>query len=295
MQTQFLYEYDFAVLFHSLIRQIPVWIRQETQDQALRRTRIKSLLRSVVYRALYLFVNKGFYIGELNRQHFLRHGIAASRLIRAPYCTTDRFKNVTDAQFARIRDACRAKLEVREDRIVIGFFGKLIPKKNPDLLLQAIPFLPEDLKRKGVALFVGSGVLEPEIKAHARRLEQFGIQCVFTGFINQSAIRDYYAATDILVLPSNREGETWGLVVNEGLHAGCSIIMSNAVGCHREFGDWERVRVIAEGDAQGLAAAIADLHRFSPQRRWATDLIAAYSVEAAAQAIAQAITEISPS
>ena len=52
----------------------------------------------------------------------------------------------------------------------------------------------------------------------------------FIGFKNQHELSRYYHASDALVLPS-RSGETWGLVVNEGLLHGLPCIVSEAVGC----------------------------------------------------------------
>jgi glycosyltransferase involved in cell wall biosynthesis len=291
--TQFLYEYDFAILFQARIRYIPVWIRQETNDEARCRSSIKKLLRSIAYRSLYYFVNKAFFIGDLNRQHFLRHGISESNLIRAPYCTPDRFQNVSEKEFLEIRNSCRSKLAIDKKNLVVGFFGKLIPKKNPDLLLQAISFLKEDLRNKITLLFVGSGSLEMNLKEQALQLEQYGVKSVFAGFVNQSAIRKYYAATDIVVLPSRREGETWGLVVNEGLQAGCSIVITDAVGCAPEFKDWERVRVIPVEAAALLARAIEDLAMFPREFNWARDRMKSYSVKTAAEAIANEIKLLS--
>lgn len=289
LQTQFLYEYDFAVLLQAWLRSIPVWIRQETQDEAVQRSSRKSFFRSAAYRLLYSFVDTGFYIGKLNRQHLLRHGIDESRLVCAHYCTPDRFRNLTVEGRLKLREECRTRLGLAKDQIVVAFFGKLIPKKNPELLLEAAARLPPDLSQRITLLFVGSGELENEMRQKAASLNRIGVHSIFTGFVNQSAIRDYYAATDIVVLPSRREGETWGLVINEGLQAGCSIVVSNATGCHQEFGGWERVRVIAEEDAQGLANAIADLHQLPVKPIWARELMQQYSVEEAAQAIATKI------
>jgi glycosyltransferase involved in cell wall biosynthesis len=289
LQTQFLYEYDFAVLFQAWIRRIPVWIRQESQDQAFHRSRSKNFFRSTAYRSLYSLAQKAFFIGELNRQHLLRHGISSSQLIRAPYCTPDRFENLSGARFVQIREMCRTRLGIGRDKLVIGFFGKLIPKKNPDLLLQAMPFLKEDFKGNVTLMFVGSGKLEAEMKAQARQLEQHGIQTIFTGFVNQSAIRDFYAATDVLVLPSRRAGETWGLVVNEALQAGCAVVVSEAVGCGREFGNWERVRTIPVEDAKSLARAVEELSVFPRDFGWAREGMKAYSTAAAAEGLASCI------
>lgn len=291
LQPQYFYEYDFAVLFQAWIRRIPVWIRQETQDEAVPRSRSKEILRAAVYRLLYSQVQKGFYIGELNREHLSRHGIPPQRLVRAPYCTADRFQNSTEAEFIRIREACRSRLEIGDDQVVIGFFGKLIPKKDPQLLMQAVSALKEELKRKVTLLYVGSGPMEAEMKAQAGELEKSGIHTVFAGFINQSAIRDFYAATDIMVLASRYAGETWGLVVNEALQAGCAVVVSEAVGCSREFGSWERVRTIPVGDATALARAAEELAVFPREFNWAREAMKAYSVTAAAEGIALEINK----
>ena len=127
------------------------------------------------------------------------------------------------------------------------------------------------------------------MKAQARPLEQMEIKTIFAGFVNQSAIRDYYAATDIMVLPSEYAGETWGLVVNEALQAGCSVVVSEAVGCSREFGEWERVRTIPVGEAQGLARALEELAVYPRQFDWARKRMNDYSIQAAATALASAI------
>ncbi len=286
LQTQFLYEYDFATLFQAWIRRIPVWIRVETQDEAVQRSSKKELIRSAVYRLLYSQVQKGFYIGELNREHLRRHGLPPDRLIRAPYCTVDRFQNTSEAEFIEVRAACRRRLGIDPDKLVMGFFGKLIPKKNPDLLMQAIPFMREELKGKVTLLYVGSGELEAEMQESARHLEKSGVRSIFAGFINQSAIRDYYAATDVMVLPSRYDGETWGLVVNEALQAGCAVVVSQAVGCNREFGAWERVRTIPIEDARALARAVQSLAVFPRELSWARERMKAYTILAAAQALA---------
>ncbi|HEY3855125.1 MAG TPA: glycosyltransferase family 4 protein [Verrucomicrobiae bacterium] len=290
--TQFIYEYDFAALFHATVRLVPVWIRQETEDEANRRSYSKDTLRSIAYRTAYAFVKKAFFFGELNRLHLLRHGIHPNRLVRSPYCTQDRFSDVSKERFALIRKNSRSKLGIERHRNVVAFFGKLIPKKNPDLLLHAILDLKESLRCSTTVLFVGSGALEPELRARSKDLEKYGVQSVFAGFVNQSTIRDFYAASDIVVLPSRREGETWGLVVNEGLQAGCGVVISNAVGCGPEFENWERVRIIPEGDAAALARSLEQLAIFPREFDWARERMKSYSVESAANGLASEIQKL---
>ena len=89
-----------------------------------------------------------------------------------------------------------------------------------------------------------SGPLEPEMKVLSDEADKkYGVKSFYSGFINQSQLAGHYLAMDIMVLPSRRMGETWGLVANEAMQAGCGVIVSDAVGCSEDFKSWERFRV----------------------------------------------------
>jgi glycosyltransferase involved in cell wall biosynthesis len=97
-----------------------------------------------------------------------------------------------------------------------------------------------------------------------RQLEHFvlaeGIPDVrFSGFLNQTEISRAYAASDMLVLPS-KEGETWGLVVNEAMNFSLPVIVSDKVGC---AGDLvvpsENGYIFPTGHAEALADHIGRL------------------------------------
>jgi glycosyltransferase involved in cell wall biosynthesis len=287
--TQFNYALDLSILIQSHVLGIPVWIRQETQDEAFLRSGWKRHARSLLYRLLYSGVDHAFAIGRLNREHLQHHGIPGSGISMARYCAPDRFAGQASPAIVRMGGERRAALGIAPEELVVGFFGKLIPKKNPLLLAEAASLLGRRVR----LLFVGSGILEPELRRVAARLGERGVTTTFAGFVNQSAIATYYAATDILVLPSRRMGETWGLVVNEALQAGCSVALSDAVGCVAEFGTLRHCRVFPENDAQALASALSSLADDPPRDRiWARNFMSEYSTEAAAAAIASAIDEV---
>jgi glycosyltransferase involved in cell wall biosynthesis len=283
--SSFLYEFDLAVYLSCRRLGIPIWIRHETQDEAFPRSAAKSFLRGLFYRFAYAGVSHAFYIGQLNREHLLRHGLDAGRLTFAPYCSLVRMTGDSSAQ-QQARDEVRGRLAISPDETVLLFSGKFIDKKNPSLIFDALELLsPEDRKRFQV-IFVGSGELEASLRGRAA---SFPGRVHFTGFINQAEIPSYYLAADILILPSRRAGETWGLVVNEALQAGCGVIMTDAVGCHPEFEKLERVRVIDDGDAAACAQALRELSRFPRSFAWSAEIMKTYSVEAAAAALARQI------
>jgi glycosyltransferase involved in cell wall biosynthesis len=289
------YRYDWAASRITKLARIPLWLRCETQDEAIgRRTAWKSYARSLIYRGAYRLFDRFFFIGELNREHYLRHGVVESRLRAARYFTVDRASALTEAQKQEKRREMREAAGIAPGQVVCGFSGKLIPKKDPALLFAMLAHLPQNLLSRLHLYFVGSGELQGELQsaAEAARLE-FGVKTHFAGFVNQSAVTDHYLAMDVLVLPSRRMGETWGLVANEAMQAGCSVVVSDAVGCARDFASWGRFRVFPEQDARALAGMVAELADQDRTFSWAADGLAkAYSLERTVDALQQELAKL---
>lgn len=287
------YRFSITAYLGAILYRIPIWIRMETQDDATPRTWIKSTFRSFLYRVLYLPVSRGFYIGKLNKAHLLRHGLAEYRLSPARYCTPDPMEQMPLEQKNENRRLVREELGIQPQTHVVAFFGKLIQKKDPLLLLSAMRLLP--LKKNFCVLYVGSGDQHEHLLAESIRLERgFGVKVIFAGFVNQSKLMNFYLASDTVVLPSRRSGETWGLVVNEALQAGCNVVVSDAAGCQEDFGHWDRVRVVPVGDAGAAARALGELSVLPRDFDWARKSLPEYSVAAAAQSLAQAIAQPQP-
>jgi len=284
----FLFEFDMTVFLACVLLRIPVWIRVETQDEAVLRTKWKGDVRSAFYWLTYKFVSHAFFIGILNRDHLMRHGIKPEKMSLAPYASPLAFPADTVAK-QKLRDETRAKLGIEPDQTMLLFAGKLIDKKNPALILAALALIPADQAKKIRVVYVGSGELEPALRSEA---EKFPGQVQFAGFINQSEMPAYYLAADILALTSRRMGETWGLVVNEALAAGNGVILSSPVGSSRDFGKSERVRVIPDNSSNACAQAIMGLMKTPRTFDCNVELLAPYTIEAAAQAIAEKIDSL---
>lgn len=279
------YQYDKVALREANKRSIPVWLRCETQDEAMVRSKLKSIARFIFYRSWYKRISKTFYIGQLNRKHYLRHGVKAENMIPAFYSTVNRFAALDIGQKNQMRQAARTDAGIPAHALVIGFSGKFIAKKNPGILFSLLQELSPELRSKLFLYFIGSGELKEELEKQAGLVkDKYGVSTFFPGFINQSELARHYLAIDVLILPSRRRGETWGLVSNEAMQAGCSVIVSNAVGCYADFSGWERFRVFEEGNATDLARQIKELANYPRTFDWADRQLTAYSIEAVAQA-----------
>ncbi len=110
-----------------------------------------------------------------------------------------------------------------DDDIVISFVGSLIKRKNLSLLLDAL----KDMKVPFTLLVAGSGPLEGALKQKAYEcgLEE---RVCWLGDLTQDELVKLYCATDIFVLPSDREPS--GNVINEAMSTGCPVIISDQIG-----------------------------------------------------------------
>ena len=91
---------------------------------------------------------------------------------------------------------------------------------------------------------------------------------------------------DALVLPSSRQGETWGLVVNEsfaGRFLPC--IVTSAVGCAVDFASFPDFQVIHEPEATLLAKAIRNVMGITRDFNRYSLLMEEFSIENCSQQI----------
>jgi glycosyltransferase involved in cell wall biosynthesis len=267
---------------------IPVLMRGDTRDGAgATRGWLKTLLRNAVLRVWYRHIAGTLAIGKYMQTHYQRHGVAKKRIFWAPHC-------VDNARWRSARNALPEKVQLREQlglsacKLVLLFCGKLQAQKHPLLLSRALKHVKcaADL---GV-IVVGEGEYKDELERTLRNCGLGGLACV--GFKNQTELPVYYAASDVLVLPS--QDETWGLVVNEAMNFSLPAIVSDHVGCANDLVLHESTGLVfPSGDAVALGACInrfaddPDLARIMGKSAY--DHVSRYSVETSVHGIKEAI------
>jgi glycosyltransferase involved in cell wall biosynthesis len=261
---------------------VPCIVRGEAND-----LRPRAWWKRVMQRQLVRQYSAFLYIGQANADFYRARGIPQSRLFPALYCVENqRFQQAA----AHVDKAvARQRFGLKQDSIVYLFSGKLIAKKHPLRLLQAIQSAAVRNPRIEL-LMVGDGELRVECETYARELH---LPVHFAGFLNQSQIVGAYVACDCLVLPSDH-GETWGLVVNEAMACGRPAIVSDQVGCASDlvipgrtgnvfpFGQWDCLSDMLNRMAEDSLTLA----------KWGTaavERISLYSPAAAADGIQQAV------
>jgi glycosyltransferase involved in cell wall biosynthesis len=271
----------------------PLLLRAETTDHATRRGGVKAWLRDQALRWLYRRCDKLLYVGQHSSRHFRRLGCPNEKLVFSPYCVDTGPFEPGESGRRRLREKTRRSLGLTPEKKTLLLSGKLVRRKRPDLLFQAIKHLPQERRERIHVLVLGSGEEHARLEALAR--ESPPVAVTWLGFQNQTSLSAYYHAADLLVLPSE-SGETWGLVVNEALHHGVPCVVSDAVGSAPDLiAPGTTGEVFESGSATGLAAALAHTWPLMGSSRVRSDCRRAvqdYTVERAAQGIAQAYESV---
>lgn len=266
------------------LRGIPCTLRVETNDEAVARSPLKAKVRSLVYRLMYTLFDSAIAISTLNKEHVISHGIQHNRVGLAYYCVPDRFITIPAEEKQRLREDLRTELNLG-DRTTLLFSGKLIPKKNPGLILDGIAQLSPDQQQHLAVIYLGSGELDKELRTKAAQLPHVKVH--FAGFKNQKELPPYYLAADAASLPSQRAGETWGLVMNEAMQAGLPCIATDAVGSTVDFAGVPNFQVIPIGDSTAMARSIAQLININRDFARYNDVMKNFSTDAAASNIVE--------
>ncbi len=202
---------------------IPVYFRGDSilSDQ---KKSIKNSIKNIFLRWVYRHVDHAFYVGTHNKAYFKQYGLKENQLTFAPHAIDNERFNFTCIKEA---SALRMRFDLDNEQILILFAGKLEPKKDPLLLLEAFARLQ---KSNVQLLFTGNGILEKTLKTRTQELK-LDQQVYFLDFQNQTQMPALYQACDLFCLPSKSETETWGLAVNEAMACNKAILVSDKVGC----------------------------------------------------------------
>jgi glycosyltransferase involved in cell wall biosynthesis len=209
---------NLILLLSAKLLGIKVLMRAESPWKQERRSKLKSII-------LNYFVTKALYIGNQNKEFYLKYGLHDDQLYFAPYCVDNQRFESRYKELYPDRSNIRKQMGYNKKDIIILFTGKYIPKKRPLDLLEAFNKIDnQDAK----LLLVGEGELREEMEDFIES-NKIDSKVILTGFINQSELPRYYAIADIFVLPSGK-GETWGLVLNEAMNFQLPLVVSDMVG-----------------------------------------------------------------
>lgn len=250
--------------------------------------RSRPLYVRVLQRLLLAQYDAFLTVGQSNADFYRRSGVPERKLFFGPHCVDNARFGAQATALAPERNALRTAWGIGADARALLFCGKLVPKKRPLDVLDALSRTLQVGGPHAHLLIAGDGELRSACDERARTL---GLPVTFAGFLNQTELARAYVAADALVLPSDF-GETWGLVVNEAMACGRPAFVSDRVGCHPDlvlpgatgalfaFGD---VLALARLWAQTTAAQLTEMGSKAQAH------VARYSVETLVAGTLQAL------
>lgn len=118
----------------------------------------------------------------------------------------------------------RKSFGLNDGEYVVGFLGRLELCKNPEYLLR-LAQAQMALTNRPKYLMMGSGPLESALRL---KMNAAGLANAFSMHVASIRVRDFYAAIDVLIVPSRTEGHPF--VVLEAMASGVPVLASSVGG-----------------------------------------------------------------
>ena len=179
-------------------------------------------------------------------------GVPEDRVVITPYVVDNEY--ISEAASRADRKQTRKDWRIPEDALVVLFCAKFLVRKRPQDALQAFA---RANAAESFLVMVGDGPLAQSLREEATKL---GIEdrVRFIGLVKYSRLPEVYAASDVLVFPS--EHEPYGLPVNEAMICGVPVIVSDRVGAGYDLvTEGETGFVYPSGDVDRLTEILSEV------------------------------------
>ena len=162
--------------------------------------------------------------------------------------------------------AAKARVGMPPDQANILFTGRIEPLKGVDTLLEAVALLqqrhPETMRNASLTIVGGepwADTLDDEMARLQEMRAELGLHelVTFAGAKNQEVLPDYYAASELVVMPSHYE--SFGMVALEAMAMGTPVIASEVGGLAHLVQDGETGFHVPPRDPAALAACLHNL------------------------------------
>ncbi|MCB9436197.1 MAG: glycosyltransferase family 4 protein [Anaerolineales bacterium] len=143
-----------------------------------------------------------------------------------------------------------------EDGPIIGYAGRFVKEKRPDLLIRALEKINEQYPNARV-VFAGEYDIayENTWEEFQPLIKRFNEQLIFLGLITSTqAMSNFFAACDVLVLPSDTE--CFALVQVEAMLCGTPVVMTDTPGGRVPVTETKMGKIVPRGDWEAIGEAV---------------------------------------
>ena len=148
---------------------------------------------------------------------------------------------------------------------LIGYAGRFVREKRPDLLIRALEVINRHYPTARVVFAGEYDIRYEDTWERAQPLiQRYDDQLVFLGKLeSMQAMANFYAACDVLVLPSDTE--CFALVQVEAMLCGTPVVMTDTPGGRVPVQVTGMGKIVPRGDWEAMGAAVVEILQ-QPQR-----------------------------
>ena len=142
---------------------------------------------------------------------------------------------------------------------IIGYAGRFVEEKRPDLLIKSLEVINGRYPSARV-VFAGEYQIKYETfwERNQALVQQYRDQLIFLGLLtSMEEMANFYAACDVLVLPSGTE--CFGLVQVEAMLCGTPVIMTDIPGARVVVRETGMGKIVPPGDWRAIGQAVVDV------------------------------------
>ena len=207
----------YAKMFHKKI--IVWWEGTVNREQSI------DTARRLVRRLLAKFIDHWIAFGHSASRYIQSLGVNSSRIVVVGNCVDNKY-------FYDMGNKMRGQGIVESDQARFLFVGRLLPRKGISNMLEAFKSISDRGMTHWHLDIVGDG--PDKARLHAL-VAELGLKdnIVFWGSKQQDELAQYYANSDLLVMPTLED--VWGLVINEAMASGLPVMASKYAGATEEL------------------------------------------------------------
>jgi len=142
---------------------------------------------------------------------------------------------------------------------IIGYAGRFVQEKRPDLLIRSLEVINRTYPKARV-VFAGEYDIpyEDMWERNQSLVQRYREQLIFLGQLSSmQAMANFYAACDVLVMPS--DSECFALVQVEAMLCGTPVVMTDTPGGRVPVTVTQMGQIVPRGDWQAMGEAVVEI------------------------------------
>lgn len=179
-------------------------------------------------------------------------------------CGVDLSRFSTSENLAELGKKVRAKYHIVDDAVVIGFVGRVVPDKGIEVLVEAFERLQQEIAQSYLLLIGEFETVRETLDEETMGIIRNNKHIIYNGQFTDDVL-PFYAAMDIVVLPSRREG--FGLTLIEAGALELPTIATKVTGCVDAVVDGITGLLVDVDNVQKLYEAMLKLAKDSQLQR----------------------------